>query len=80
MEAGAYAIDQHNEASKWNQALMQNGARPSGALVVQMNKDGDANLSEEQFERLKSQLDEQYSGHSNAGRPMLLEGGCNGSI
>lgn len=75
MEAGAYAIDQHNEASKWNQALMQNGARPSGALVVQMNKDGDASLSEDQFERLKSQLDEQYSGPTNAGRPMLLEGG-----
>ncbi len=75
MEAAAYAIDQHNEASKWNQALMQNGARPSGALVVQMNKDGDASLSEDQFERLKSQLDEQYSGPTNAGRPMLLEGG-----
>jgi hypothetical protein len=32
-------------------------------------------LSEDQFERLKSQLDEQYSGPTNAGRPMLLEGG-----
>ncbi len=75
MEAAAYAIDQHNEASKWNQSLLQNGARPSGALVVQMSKDGDASLSSEQFDRLKTQLDDQYSGPVNAGRPMLLEGG-----
>lgn len=71
VEAAAYSIDQHNQAAVWNQALLQNGARPSGALVVT----GDATLSDEQFSRLKEQIDSEYSGASNAGRPVLLEGG-----
>jgi HK97 family phage portal protein len=71
VEAAAYSIDQHNQAAIWNQALLQNGARPSGALVVQ----SDGTLSEEQFTRLKNQLEECYSGSTNAGRPLLLEGG-----
>lgn len=72
IEAAAYSIDQHNEAGQWNQSLMQNGARPSGALVV---KGAEGSLSEEQYRRLKTQMDEQYSGAMNAGRPLLLEGG-----
>jgi HK97 family phage portal protein len=55
----------------WMQSLLQNSARPSGALTV---KDG-GTLSDENFNRLKAQIEEQYSGSSNAGRPMLLEGG-----
>ena len=50
---------------------MQNSARPSGALTVSPDND----LSDESFNRLKAQIDEQYSGSANAGRPMLLEGG-----
>ena len=73
VEAAAYSIDQHNQAAAWNQELLQNGARPSGALVVKM--DGGGMLSEEQFTRLKQQVDDQFSGPENAGRPMLLEGG-----
>lgn len=71
IEAGSYAIDQNNEAMTWMQALLQNSARPSGALTV---KDS-GTLSDENFNRLKAQIEEQYSGSSNAGRPMLLEGG-----
>jgi HK97 family phage portal protein len=71
IEAGAFAIDQHNESMKWMQALLQNSARPSGALVT---KDGES-LSEDNYTRLKAQIQEQYQGASNAGRPMLLEGG-----
>lgn len=71
IEAGAYAIDQHNETMKFAQAVMQNSARPSGALVT---KD-DQQLGDDQFNRLKSQLEDQYQGSRNAGRPMLLEGG-----
>ena len=67
----SYAIDQHNEAMRWMQSLLQNSARPSGALVV----DSETSLSDDQIARLKAQIDEQYSGGSNAGRPMLLEGG-----
>jgi HK97 family phage portal protein len=71
IEAGAYAVDQNNEAMKWMQALLQNSARPSGAL----SSPPDSPLSDDQFNRLKVQIDEQYSGARNAGRPMLLEGG-----
>jgi len=71
IEAGAYAIDQNNESMSWMQSLLQNSARPSGALTV---KDG-GTLADENFNRLKAQIEEQYSGSSNAGRPMLLEGG-----
>lgn len=76
LEAAAYSIDQHNESAKWNQALLQNGAKPSGALVVKMADDGSGGvLSDEQYTRIKAQVDEQYTGAANAGRPMLLEGG-----
>ena len=75
VEAAAYSIDQHNQASAWNQALLQNGARPSGALVVKMEGAMRGNLSEEQYGRIKRQIDEEFTGSGNAGRPLLLEGG-----
>ena len=71
IEAGAYAVDQHNEAMRWMQALLQNQARPSGALVV----NSDYSLTDEQAQRLKAEIEDQYSGAKNAGRPILLEGG-----
>ena len=76
IEAASYSIDQHNEASKWNQSMLQNGARPSGALMVKCSDDNNSNfLTDEQFDRLKHQLDEEFSGSENAGKPLLLEGG-----
>ena len=63
----------HNAAAQWNRALLENAARPSGALVYDA---GDAGgLTTEQFDRLKQELAQAFSGESNAGRPMLLEGG-----
>ena len=75
IEAAAYSIDQHNQAADWNQALMQNGARPSGALIVRPENDGGSHLTEDQYNRLKVQIDDQFMGSINAGRPLLLEGG-----
>lgn len=76
IEAAAYSIDQHNQASTWNQSLLQNGAKPSGALTVKVADDGSGGvLTDEQFKRIKQQVDEQYTGAMNAGRPLLLEGG-----
>lgn len=76
IEAAAYSIDQHNQSSAWNQSLLQNGARPSGALVVRGESGQPSGvLSEDQFTRIKQQIDEQFSGQTNAGRPLLLEGG-----
>ena len=73
LSAAQEALDIHNAASGWNRALLENAARPSGALVYS-GGDG-AGLTHEQFDRLKAELDENFSGSQNAGRPLLLEGG-----
>src|SRR3954447_21451496 len=70
MEAAAVALDIHNAAGAWNKALLDNSARPSGALVV-----GGTSLTEAQFDRLREELATNYQGAANAGRPLLLEGG-----
>lgn len=69
--SGAIAI--HNAAAAWNKALLDNAARPSGALVYDPG-DGSA-MSAEQFRRLKEEMEAGFAGAGNAGRPMLLEGG-----
>lgn len=72
IEAAANAIDIHNAAGSWNKALLDNAARPSGALVYAA---ASGNLTGEQYARLKSELESSYQGARNAGRPLLLEGG-----
>jgi HK97 family phage portal protein len=73
LEAASAAASIHNRASRWNKALLDNAARPSGALTYDP-PDG-APLSAPRFERLREEIERQFSGSSNAGRPMLLEGG-----
>ena len=73
LEAAIAAATVHNRASRWNKALLDHGARPSGALSYEP-ADGSV-LSAEQFKRLKEELASQFSGEVNAGRPLLLEGG-----
>jgi len=76
LEAAAYSIDQHNAAAKWNASLLQNGGRPSGALVYKPHHaDGQDTLTEEQRNYIKAELEQYYQGASNAGRPLVLEGG-----
>ena len=79
LEAAASAIDLHNTAARWNKSLLDNSARPSGAIVYTARKPAPAqaggNLTTEQIERLKSELEAGFQGSSNAGRPLLLEGG-----
>ncbi|MDB5588298.1 MAG: phage portal protein [Devosia sp.] len=72
LEAAQTSLDIHNAAGQWNKALLDNAARPSGALVYSVSG---GNLTTEQFERLKTELEQGFSGASNAGRPMVLEGG-----
>jgi HK97 family phage portal protein len=74
IEAAAVAIDVHNAGAHWTKALLDNAARPSGALVYR-GPDGQPNLTDEQFARLKRELENAYQGAANAGRPMVLEGG-----
>ena len=74
LQAAASAIDVHNSASRWSKALLDNAARPSGAIVYR-GADGQSSLSNDQYDRLLGEMETQHQGAKNAGRPMLLEGG-----
>ena len=70
LESAANAIAMHNAAQRWNRALLDNAARPSGALLFEGEP-----MAAEQFARLKQEMAEGFAGAIHAGRPMLLEGG-----
>lgn len=74
LDAADEAVAIHNAAAAWNLALLENAARPSGALVYDPGDPG-ATLTADQFERVKAELVTAFAGQANAGRPMLLEGG-----
>jgi HK97 family phage portal protein len=74
MQAAAVALDVHSSASKWSKALLDNAARPSGAIVYK-GADGQGSLAADQYDRLVSEIESHHMGARNAGRPMLLEGG-----
>jgi HK97 family phage portal protein len=72
LAAAQQSLDLHNAAARWNKALLDNSARPSGALVYSA---GSGQLTQDQFTRLKDELETAFQGAANAGRPMVLEGG-----
>ncbi|WP_270730780.1 phage portal protein [Shimia sp. Alg240-R146] len=74
LQAAAMAIDVHNSASRWSKALLDNAARPSGAIVYR-GAEGQGSLSADQYDRLIGEMESHHQGARNAGRPMLLEGG-----
>jgi HK97 family phage portal protein len=65
------ALDLHNASADWAKALIDNSAKPSGALIYS----GAGRLSPDQFDRLKAEIEAAYAGPRNAGRPLLMEGG-----
>lgn len=69
IEVAGRGIDISNMALAWNYKLLQNDARPSGALVTEKG------LDDEQRDRLKEDIKTEYGGFENAGRPLLLEAG-----
>ncbi|MDY0008137.1 MAG: phage portal protein [Bdellovibrionales bacterium] len=76
LEAAAASIDQHNDAAKWNAALLQSSGRPSGALIYKPpHAETSATLTDEQRQSLKTELEAFFTGAGNAGRPLVLEGG-----
>ncbi len=74
LQAAAAALDVHNSASAWSKALLDNAARPSGAIIYK-GADGFGGLAQDQYSRLVDELESHHMGARNAGRPMLLEGG-----
>jgi HK97 family phage portal protein len=77
LAAAGLSVDSHNEATRWNFALLRNGARPSGAMEYP------SNLDDTEFNRLKDEITANYSSAGDPrpgvvgrqGRPMLLQGG-----
>ncbi|MEM1350727.1 MAG: phage portal protein [Pseudomonadota bacterium] len=74
LQAAAMATDVHNAASRWSKALLDNAARPSGAIVYR-GAEGQGSMNTDQYERLVAEMESHHQGARNAGRPMLLEGG-----
>ena len=74
LQAAAVALDVHGSASRWSKALLDNAARPSGAIVYK-GVDGQGAMAPDQYERLVHEMEAHHQGARNAGRPMLLEGG-----
>lgn len=70
LEAALKGIDLHNTVAGHNLALLQNGGRPSGALMVKSS----GALTQEQRAQLKEDLQDVYEGTRNAGKIMVLEG------
>lgn len=74
LQAAATAIDVHGSATRWSKALLDNAARPSGAIVYK-GSDGQGQMATDQYDRLVQEMEMHHQGARNAGRPMLLEGG-----
>ena len=76
IQASSVDIHQHNLANKHNVNLLQNGARPSGAVIFKPKDEtgGNVQLSDNQRSQLQSDINSRFAGTGNAGRPMLLEG------
>jgi HK97 family phage portal protein len=69
LSVASHAVDISNMSSEWNMRLLQNDMRPPGALSAETP------LNDTQFKRLKTMMEQEWSGYANAGKPLLLEGG-----
>ncbi len=58
----------YNKVLNWNISLVKNGARPSGAFII------DRPLTKAQFDEISQAIERKFSGEYNAGSPMVLNG------
>lgn len=77
VEPAAYGIDRHNAAAAHNKALLDNGARPSGALVLKPVKVGENEYKSPPdglVQKAREWLTEKLTGPDNAGQSMVFTG------
>jgi len=77
IEAAAYGIDRHNSASAHNKALLDNGARPSGALVFKPVKLENGTYSaapQAMVDAARDRLHDTHVGPTQAGKPFVFSG------
>ena len=72
LAAAAKSIDQHNAVAGHNLALLQNGGRPTGVLMIGRKKGN--NLTQEQRDELRSYIEQTHNIKSKTGRFLVLEG------
>lgn len=68
IEAASASINQHNAIAQQNTSFLQNGGRPSGALMYK------STIGPEKRTELQENLRNLYEGGRNAGKILLLEG------
>ncbi len=68
VQVAAYQVDISNDARSWNKSLLQNNMTPSGVLNFE------AELMEDDREKLKAELQAKQAGTLNAGRFLITEG------
>jgi HK97 family phage portal protein len=68
IEVALGSINQHNAIAQQNTSFLQNGGRPSGALMYKSNLDYQKRIE------LKDNIKTLYEGGRNAGKILLLEG------
>ncbi|MDR3224387.1 MAG: phage portal protein [Holosporales bacterium] len=68
VEVAMYSINQHNAIAQQNTSFLQNGGRPSGALMYK------SSIDPQKRRELKENLRNLYEGGRNAGKILLLEG------
>lgn len=64
-------INQYIEVAKHNLSTLDNGLLPSGTITMPEN----STLDDDQFERVRSQIVDYYSGAENAGKVLILDNG-----
>ncbi len=69
MSSAVYEIEQYLQAAIHNLGLLKNGVRSTGAFSVEEH------LTDEQFNRLRDQINQNQAGANNAGKSIILEGG-----
>lgn len=70
LTAASSLVSFRNQALEHNAAILENGGRPSGLLIV----DTEQEMTAPQREQLREDLENLYAGRKNAGRMMVLEG------
>ncbi|MDR0942351.1 MAG: phage portal protein [Holosporales bacterium] len=68
VEVAMSSINQHNAIAQQNTAFLQNGGRPSGALMYK------SSIDPQKRNELRDNLRNLYEGGRNAGKILLLEG------
>lgn len=73
-ESTAREIDSSNEATEFQKKTLENDGKPGMILTIK------GQLTPEQFDRYERQLQDNFGGSSNAGKPYILESNYETSI